>query len=151
MPPAPAPVPPCAPAMPRGLVALAVLGACLGVASPALAGLTICNQTLEMANVAVGRPESGQFQTRGWWKIGPNQCAEVIRERLDARFVYVFAMDVFGKELLHGSVPLCIGTARFTIRGQEDCALRGHVAARFIEVDTEAAPEWTMFLAAPDG
>ena len=121
----------------------------------AAAQFQVCNQTLDLANVAIG--QSGQegpgqegFETRGWWKIGPNQCAVVIRNRLDSRYVYVFATDIFGKELLNGSVPLCTGIARFSIRGQSDCALRGHVEAPFIEVDTGLAPDWTMFIAAPD-
>jgi uncharacterized membrane protein len=119
------------------------------MAGQAEAGFSICNQTLEMANVAIGQSEQGQVQTRGWWKIGPNQCAEVIREPLAARFLYVYASDIFGKELLNGSVPLCIGTERFSITGQDDCALRGHVNVKFLEVDTESAQEWTLFLASP--
>lgn len=143
-----------------GLVS-AIFAGLLALAQPARAEFTICNQTFEMANIAIGQAEEaggeiqvqagGQFLTRGWWKIGPNQCAVVIRNRLDSRYVYVFATDIFGKELLNGSVPLCTGIARFSIRGQSDCALRGHVEAPFIEVDTGLAPDWTMFIAAPDG
>jgi uncharacterized membrane protein len=126
-----------------------VFATCTILTGKADAGFSICNQTLEMANVAIGQSEQGQFLTRGWWKIGPNQCADVIREPLAARFLYVYASDIFGKELLNGSVPLCIGTERFIISGQEDCALRGHVSVKFIEVDTNSAQEWTLFLSSP--
>lgn len=129
--------------------AILPIGLGCGISTSARAEFTLCNQTFEMANVAVGQLVDGQFQTRGWWKVGPNQCAAVIRDALKSRYLYVFATDVFGKELLNGSVPMCLGTKRFTIQGQEDCALRGHITARFIEVDTQMSPDWTMFLAAP--
>lgn len=113
---------------------------------PAAAQFQICNQTLDLANVAIGQPDSTGFETRGWWKIGPNQCATVIRKPLTSRFLYVFATDVFGKELLSGAVPMCIGTERFVIEGESDCALRGLVEAPFIEVDTGETGDWTLFL-----
>lgn len=114
---------------------------------PAVAAFTICNRTFDVANVAIGREERGQISTRGWWRIGPNQCAEVIRETLDVPSVYIFALDVFGRELLPGAVPLCVGTGRFTIRGRDDCLVRGHLEAAFIEVETGGAQAWRMFLA----
>ncbi|HRK43969.1 MAG TPA: DUF1036 domain-containing protein [Gemmobacter sp.] len=114
----------------------------------AAAQFQVCNQTLDLANVAIGQPGSEGFETRGWWKIGPNQCATVIRKPLTSRYLYVFATDVFGKELLSGAVPMCIGTERFVIEGAADCALRGLVEARFIEVDTGQTDDWTLFLKA---
>ncbi|PTV95964.1 putative membrane protein [Rhodobacter aestuarii] len=115
---------------------------------PATAGFQVCNQTLDLANVAIGQPDGVGFESRGWWKIGPNQCAEVIRKPIAARFLYVFATDIFGKELLSGSVPLCIAPKRFVIEGESDCALRGYVEAPFIEVDTGDNADWTLFLRA---
>lgn len=114
----------------------------------AAAQFQVCNQTLDLANVAIGQPGPEGFETRGWWKIGPNQCATVIRKPLASRYLYVFATDVFGKELLSGAVPMCIGTERFVIEGEADCALRGLVEARFIEVDTGQNDDWTLFLKA---
>ena len=114
----------------------------------ALAQFQVCNQTLDLANVAIGQPGPEGFETRGWWKIGPNQCATVIRKPLTSRYLYIFATDVFGKELLSGAVPMCIGTERFVIEGAADCPLRGLVEARFIEVDTGQNDDWTLFLKA---
>ncbi|MBM2578065.1 DUF1036 domain-containing protein [Jannaschia sp. Os4] len=126
-------------------VAAALLWAAPG---PASAAFTICNRSFDVANVAIGRDERGTVETRGWWKIGPNQCAEVIPDRLRGGPVHVFALDVFGRTLLSGSVPLCVAPGRFVIEGAAaDCAVRGHLDARFLLVDTGAAEAWRLFLA----
>lgn len=72
-------------------------------ADPARAQFTVCNQTLDVVNVAIGQ-EAGEnvFETEGWWTIGANQCADVIREELVNRFIYVYANDVFGQPVLGG-------------------------------------------------
>jgi uncharacterized membrane protein len=115
----------------------------------AKAEFAVCNQSFDVINVAVGQYERDAFITRGWWTIGPNQCANTIREPLQARYVYVFAQDVFGNVLLNGSTPMCIGTDRFVIEGETDCLLRGFLDADFIEVDTQRTERWTIFLTAP--
>lgn len=114
----------------------------------AAATFAVCNQSFDVVNIAVGQFEDDDFVTRGWWTVGPNQCANTIREELTARYIYIFAQDVFGNEILSGSTPLCIGPARFTIRGDEECLLRGYLSASFIEVDTQQTERWTLFLTA---
>jgi uncharacterized membrane protein len=131
-----------------GRTAALALGLWGAACLPASAQFQVCNQTLDLANIAIGLPEGDTFDTRGWWKIGPNQCATVIRKPIRSRFLYVFATDIFGKELLSGAVPLCIAPDRFAIEGESDCALRGYVEAQFIEVDTGDTADWTLFLRA---
>ena len=125
------------------------LAAVLGVMSPlpAAAGLSLCNQSFDVLNIALGQADGDGFVTRGWWRVAPNQCAVLDRERLENRFFYIFAADIFGKEALSGATPLCVGTRRFEIRGQQDCLLRGFVDARFLEIDTGAQQDWTVFVA----
>lgn len=118
-------------------------------ALPARAEFSVCNQSLDVVNVAIGYEEDGEFQTEGWWSIGANRCVDVIRQPLTGRFVYVYAQDVFGQAVVEGSVPLCVGTSRFLIRGTGECWVRGQVEARFSEVDTLAQERWTLFLQAP--
>lgn len=119
------------------------------LASPmtAEAAFAVCNQSFDVVNVAIGQFEENDWVTRGWWTVGPNQCANTIREGLTARYIYVFAQDVFGNEILNGATPMCIGTAKFEARGVEDCLVRGYLTANFIEVDTQATERWTLFLA----
>ncbi len=115
----------------------------------AQAEFAVCNQSIDVINVAIGQEVSGEFQTEGWWTVGANQCANVIRKPLDSRFVYVFATDVFGQEVLNGSTPMCVGVKRFTIKGEGGCWERGYRQERFFEVDTQSVERWTLFITPP--
>jgi uncharacterized membrane protein len=112
----------------------------------AQAEFTVCNQTLDVVNLSVGQKVDGVFQTDGWWTVGVNQCVNVIQEELTNRYVYVYATDAFGHAILPGSTDMCVDKRRFTIRGIDQCWQRGHIAARFYEVDTQAQIRWTFFL-----
>ncbi len=112
----------------------------------ARAEFTVCNQTLDVVNLAVGQKIDDADQTDGWWTIGANQCVNVIREELANRYIYLYATDVFGHAILNGSVEMCVDRRRFSIRGIEECWQRGHIAARFVEVDTLEQVRWTYFL-----
>lgn len=132
---------------------------CTSMAAPAIAMLltflaptearaefTVCNQTLDVFNLAVGQEIDGSFQTDGWWTVGANQCVNVIREELTNRYIYIYATDVFGNAILSGSTDMCVQRRRFVIRGIEECWQRGHVPARFFEVDTLEQIRWTFFM-----
>jgi uncharacterized membrane protein len=100
-------------------------------------------------NVAVGQQDQGEWRTEGWWTIGSNQCANVIRGDLQNRYVYVYANDVFGQPLLDGTQSMCVDADRFSISGTDDCWKRGYRQAKFVEVDTQAQKSWTLFLNDP--
>ena len=117
-------------------------------AVPLKAQFAVCNQSFDVINVAIGHEVRGQIRTRGWWKIGPNQCASTIRDPLTTPVIYVFAQDVFGKELLNGAFPLCVRPRRFSEDIQTDCLVRGFLEADFIEVDTQGTERWTLFVSA---
>lgn len=121
------------------------MGFCV-VAQPVLAKFTVCNQTLDVVNISIGRDVNNVFQTEGWWTIGTNQCANVIPDALQSRYIYVYAQDVFGQSILDGSVKMCISPRKFVIAGLEDCWQRGHVEVHFQEVDTGNKDRWTLFL-----
>lgn len=131
---------------------LALLAGWVALAGPVRAEFAVCNQSLDVVNVAIGldvttAADSGTvFETRGWWTVGPNQCANVIREELATRYVYVYAQDVVGQPLLNGTTQMCVAPRRFTIRGTQDCWSRGNIAAGFVEVDTLKTQRWTLFL-----
>ena len=125
------------------------LAALLFYPSVLQAQFAVCNQTLTVLNIAIGRHVYEDFETSGWWTVGPNQCANVIRTQLANRYIYVFAQDVFGKVALSGPVPMCVGPGRFEITGESDCLLRGYVDAGFHEVDTLKSERWTLFIHQP--
>lgn len=124
-----------------GAALLAVLSC-----NEARAEFTVCNQTLDVVNLAVGQEVDNADQTDGWWTIGANQCVNVIREELTNRYIYLYATDVFGHAILTGSTEMCIERRRFSIRSIDECWQRGHIAARFVEVDTLEQVRWTFFL-----
>lgn len=119
---------------------------CSAAPGEAHAEFMVCNQSLDVVNVAVGQEIDAAFQTDGWWTIGANQCVNVIREELRNRYIYIYATDVFGQPILNGTTEMCIEKRRFTIRGIEECWQRGHMAAAFYEVDTLEQVRWTLFL-----
>lgn len=131
------------------LLGLALGGALLGAALPARAAFVVCNRSFDVVNVAIGRESGNEFRTDGWWTIGTNQCARVIKGTLENRYVYVYATDVFGKPLLKGRTEMCVGPRKFSIMGIGNCWQRGTIAARFLEVDTRSADDWTFFLRQP--
>jgi uncharacterized membrane protein len=132
--------------MAKARAALLALIIALFLSTAARAEFTVCNQTLDVVNLAVGQEIDSTFQTDGWWTVGANQCVNVIREELSSRYIYVYATDVFGHPILSGATDMCIQKRRFTIRGTEECWQRGHIAAAFYEVDTLAQVRWTLFL-----
>lgn len=127
-----------------------ILGAALaGTALPAHAAFIVCNRSFDVVNVAIGRESGNEFRTDGWWTIGTNQCARVIKGTLENRYVYIYATDVFGKPLLEGHTEMCVGPKKFSIMGIGNCWQRGTIAAPFLEVDTQSAENWTFFLRQP--
>jgi len=122
----------------------------LAAAPSAQAQFSVCNQTLDVMNVAVGYFETPQFRSEGWWTLGPNQCANVIPDRLTARYFYVFAQDVFGKAVLVGDKSMCVAPDRFRIDGELDCLLRGFLEAPFHQIDTQRSERWTFFIVPPE-
>lgn len=117
----------------------------------AKAQFAVCNQSFDVVNVAIGQQEAEVFATEGWWTIGTNQCANVIQDVLQNRYIYVYATDVFGQPLLDGATTMCVGPKRFKIDGVADCWRRGYQGADFFEVDTQATERWTIFLTPPGG
>ena len=120
-----------------------------GMPQDARANFQFCNQTLDVVNVAVGQWDVDDWESSGWWTVGPNQCANLIEHTLTARYVYVFARDVFNKAVLAGDTTMCIDPGEFRLRGGEDCLVTGHIPVEFFEVDTRRSERWTFYLSEP--
>lgn len=115
-------------------------------AAPAHAGFQVCNQTFDVVNIAVGQWDFDAWETSGWWTVGPNQCAMVIDADLAARYIYIYARDVFNKSMLAGTEQMCLSPDEFRIRGSTDCLVRGYLSAPFVEVDTRFSERWTYYI-----
>lgn len=129
----------------RAAALFAFLGA-LAAWQPAFAAFTICNQMLDIANIAVGEASGDQIETRGWWVVAPNRCASVIPGDIKSRYIYVHAVDVRGKVLLEGGTVFCLLPRQFRIAGTQDCWKRGYATGVFHEIDTRDTRDWTLFL-----
>jgi uncharacterized membrane protein len=110
------------------------------------AAFTVCNQMLDIANVAIGESAGDQIETRGWWVVAPNRCADVIPQNIKSRYVYVHALDVRGRVLVEGTTRFCTAPRQFKIAGTQNCWERGYTSGTFKEVDTKDADSWTLFL-----
>jgi uncharacterized membrane protein len=132
----------------------AVAGMWLAQAAPARAEFEVCNQTLDALNLAIAQANpDGVFVTQGWWIIGANHCANVIREELANQYIYVYATDVFGQPILPAEVQgydMCVGPKGFEISGTDSCWQRGYMKVHFMEVDTKQQVRWTLYLKEPD-
>lgn len=112
----------------------------------ARADFRVCNKTRALINLAVGTNAGGDFSTEGWWVVTPGSCATPIRGPLKGRYLYLYASDINGVDVLKGTVSMCIDRAKFKASGIENCWRRGLQAVTFSEVDTLDSPDWTTFL-----
>lgn len=115
-------------------------------AQPALAGLTVCNETARPAKLALGRFDGTHWTSQGWWTIASHRCTAVVPTPLDARYYYLYASDG-GPGSWDGGHSFCTAaTDTFKITGRGDCAGRGYDRKDFFEVDTGDRPDFTQSL-----
>lgn len=113
---------------------------------PARAAFTVCNKTARPVKVAVGRTNSADWMSQGWWTIAPKACTIMIRASLNARFYYLFATDG-GSGSWDGTHGFCISPQdRFEIRGRGNCLAHGFEHQGFFQVDTGSAADYTQTL-----
>jgi len=140
----------------------------LWVAAAALAGhsdaaraeFKVCNQTLNLYNIALGIEKPGSspgtgkdrpFYTEGWWTLPANACVQLVKEDLTSRYVYLYAVNIYGDDSLSGSRKLCVGSKKFVIEHPPgelwNCWVRGYQEVGFKEIDTGGtARSWTVFI-----
>jgi uncharacterized membrane protein len=108
----------------RGFISLAGLCAAFA-ATPAHAELTLCNRTSYQMDAAIGLEKRANVATRGWFRIDPGQCRQVVDGALDADMVYVHARTppVYGTAPLpqNGQAEFCIRDGDFAIANARGC------------------------------
>ena len=94
-------------------------------AIPAQAELTLCNRTSYQMEAAIGLEKRANVATRGWFRIDPGQCRQVVDGALDADMVYVHARTppVYGSAPLpqNGNAEFCIRDGNFEIANARGC------------------------------
>jgi uncharacterized membrane protein len=94
-------------------------------ALPARAELTLCNRTSYQMEAAYGLEKRANVATRGWFRIEPGQCRQVLDGPLDADMVYVNARTppVYGTAPLpqRGDADFCVREGSFEIANARGC------------------------------
>jgi uncharacterized membrane protein len=62
----------------RLVIALAVL---IAAASPARAGLSVCNKGTHAVKVALGQFNGTRWTSEGWWQVAAKKCAPLTAQR----------------------------------------------------------------------
>ena len=123
-------------------------------ATQAQAGLTLCNRTSYRVETAIGLEKQPNVATRGWYKLDPGECKQVLDGTLDADMVYVHsrAPQIYGTSPApeSGQAELCVRDGDFAIADGRNCPLSQQLrfsAAR--PSDTPDGP--TVYLAEQAG
>jgi uncharacterized membrane protein len=94
-------------------------------ATPAHAELTLCNRTSYQMEAAFGLEKRANVVTRGWFRMDPGQCKQVVDGALDADMVYVHSRTppVYGTAPLpqNGNADFCIREGSFEIDNARGC------------------------------
>lgn len=114
-------------------VALTVAG--VGLAAPARAELTVCNEAAENRSVAIAYHDGAGWVSEGWWSVAPGACKQVVDAPLSQRHYYY---SLSGRADFAGEgYGFCVLTEPFTLHGADgDCAGLGAEQRGFAHVDT---------------
>src|SRR5262245_13324058 len=97
----------------RGFLSMIAVPIAALAVSQARAELTLCNRTSFRMEAAIGVEKRANVATRGWYRLDPGQCRQVLDGPLDAEMVY-----------LHARTPPVYGTAPVPQDGQADFCVR---------------------------
>ena len=94
-------------------------------ATAAHAELNLCNRTSYRMDVAIGLEKQANVATRGWFRVDPGQCRQIIEGPLDADMVYVHAKTppIYGSAPLpeNGNSDFCVRDGDFEIANGRGC------------------------------
>jgi uncharacterized membrane protein len=123
--------------------ALASFGLLILAASPAQAELSLCNRTSYRMDAAIGLERRATVETRGWFRVDPGQCRQVIDGPYDAEMAYIYTRtpQVYGSAPLpqNGNADFCIRDGDFTIANGRECPMSQQ--ARFTPARPSDSPK----------
>jgi uncharacterized membrane protein len=129
----------------RGSTCILAVASAIGVALavPAQAELTLCNRTSYRLDAAIGLEKRANVATRGWFRIDPGACRQVVGGPLDVDMVYVHGRTppVYGSAPLPQAnhAELCIRDGDFEIANARGCPLNQQ--ARFTAAQPSDSPK----------
>jgi uncharacterized membrane protein len=105
--------------------------------TPSLADFKLCNRMSYIVEVAIGIEEGSAVATRGWFRVDPGQCRDMVQGTLQFDHLYIHsrALSVYGASPLPqtGQADLCVALGNFVIAGARTCR-SGRRLAGFTEV-----------------
>ena len=113
----------------------------------AVSGLTFCNRTQTIIWTAYGREVQGKAQSRGWYRLLPEQCEKVIKERLVEPILYAFAsVDKTDglPQTWGGNKIFCSSEASFDFDDSTNCSGKGFTGTGFFPIDTNGKTSVTF-------
>jgi uncharacterized membrane protein len=128
---------------------LIALVASIGLAGPANAALSVCNNSVHTVRVALGLFNGTHWASEGWRFIDPKKCSEMVAGPLVARYYYLYATnELFG--MWDGNKNFCVTVfEKFSIDGRGRCESRGFYSLGFLEIDTGNHLDWIQTLSDP--
>src|ERR1700674_1144532 len=119
--------------LPSVLVAFVLVA----LSAPALADLKICNRMSYVVEAAIAIEDGTAVATRGWFRVDPGQCRDMVQGTLQFDHLYVHSrtLSVYGASPLPqtGHADLCVTPGNFVIAGARTCR-SGQRLARFPQV-----------------
>jgi uncharacterized membrane protein len=97
----------------RGLISTVAASIAALATTSAQAELTLCNRTSFRMEAAIGLEKRANVTTRGWFRLDPGQCRQMIDGPLDVDMVY-----------LHARAPPIYGSGPSPQTGQADFCIR---------------------------
>ena len=97
----------------RGFISTIAASIAVLATTSARGELTLCNRTSFRMETAIGLEKRANVATRGWFRLDPGQCRQVIDDQLDVDMIY-----------LHARTPSVYGTAPLPQNGQADFCVR---------------------------
>jgi uncharacterized membrane protein len=120
--------------------------ALMGLVAPARADLQFCNKTSYVLDLALALEEGGAAATRGWFRVDPGACRNVLQGAITAEKVYVHAraLAAYGPSPLPqaGHTDFCIAEGNFVIAAAKTCQSRsGQRLVRFSQIKPSATEQ----------
>ncbi|MEO0399251.1 MAG: DUF1036 domain-containing protein [Pseudomonadota bacterium] len=94
-------------------------------AAEAKLGFFYCNKADAAVWSAIAETADETYESRGWWRLEPGDCAKVIKGALEKDHYYVYGVveSTDGeRRLAGGDKPLCVNDVKFSVANETSCA-----------------------------
>ena len=122
-------------------------------------GFFYCNKTDETVWSAIAKPTSEKkYESKGWWKLDPGNCAKIIKGELSHDHYYVYGVIEEGRNehrLAGGDKTFCVSPVMFSAIDDKTCSDQDLDDAMFRRIEIGSSPSATfdflpnMFVAPP--